>query len=152
MVSRYWEPQAPPQLNRCREVDQRLKGYRPPQSRMTSELNEKNLCHYNFEWLASSAASVGTKKPIMKNRIVYIPVQFDDFPLYKLGTDYGDWERKALERVESSDFVAFSLHDCYGEFWLPYYQRFLEKLKGLGQLKTFNEVANEVTLASSECY
>ena len=102
--------------------------------------------------MASSVSSLGIQFPQMKNRIVYIPVLFDDFQLYKLGTDYKDWERKTLEQVESSDFVAFGLHDCYGEFWLPHYRTFLERLKEFGQLKTFNEVANEVTLASSECY
>lgn len=152
MVSKYWEPQGPPQLKPCREVDGRLKGYRPPQSRMTSELRAENLCHYNFEWLASSVSSIQSKTPMMKNRIVYIPIHFDDFPLYRHGISYDDWEKKALECIEASEFVSFGLHDCYGEFWLPHYQKFIEKVKQLGQVKTFDEIASEVILASSQCH
>ncbi len=151
MVRWCWEEPHTRQLARCREVDRRLKGYRPPRSNMTSELNAPYLCQQNIEWLASSVSSLGARTPFLKNRMVYIPIQFDDFPLYKHGTTYEDWERSALKRIETSDFVSFGLHDCYGEFWLPHYPKFLEKVKELGQVKTLNEVASEVILANSEC-
>lgn len=137
------------QLDKCRRMDYRVKGYRPPQSKITSDLNDENLCFHNFEWLASSAYSLGMKLPEMRNRIVKIPILFDDFEMHRSGMKYQDWEREAIEKIRRNDFVAFSLHDCYAHHWLPYYREFLEKISGLGKFKTLNEVADEVILASA---
>jgi len=90
------------------------------------------------------------KKPVMQNRIVYIPILYGDFKLYKLGMNYEEWERKALIKIESRDFFAIDLHDCYGEFWLPYYKDFLAKVSELGMLKTLDQVSGEVFLAHSQ--
>src|SRR5262249_43169914 len=43
------------QLGQCREVDLRVKGYRPARSELTAELSDYNLTRLNFEWLACSA-------------------------------------------------------------------------------------------------
>ena len=138
------------QLLRCRRVDYRLKGYRVPQSQMTQELTDANLSFHNFEWLASSAHGFGFLEPRMENSVVKIPVLFDDFPLYKHGMSFAEWESRALQRIAENEFAAFGLHDCYGGFWLPHYRGFLEKLRSLGTLKTFNQVAAEVTLSQAE--
>ncbi len=137
------------QLAKCRHMDYRIKGYRAPQSIVTPGLSDKNLCHHNFEWLASSAYSFGITSPRIENRIVKIPILFDDFELYEGKMVYGDWEKKAIETIKRSDFVAFSLHDCYAGYWLPHYREFLGKLKDLGRLKTLNEVAGGVILNSA---
>jgi hypothetical protein len=136
------------QLARCRKVDYRIKGYRPPGSRLTRELTDENLCFRNFEWLASSASSLGFRMPRMENGIVKTPILFDDFDLYKGRLTYEEWERKALGLIEQHDFVTFSLHDCYAAHWLPFYRSFLEKVRRLGTLMTLNEVANEVILGN----
>src|SRR5205814_4190636 len=47
------------QLGRCRTIDYRAKGYRPAQSRLGADTNEARLAHHNFEWLATSARSLG---------------------------------------------------------------------------------------------
>lgn len=135
------------QLAPCRNIDYRLKGYRPPQSKMTAELSDDNLCYYNFEWLASSSYSLGIDTPRMGNRLVKIPIAFDDYELYRSGLDWDTWERQALAAIEQNDFVAFSLHDCYGQFWLPHYERFLAKVSALGSLKTMNEVLNRILMS-----
>jgi hypothetical protein len=137
------------QLPRCREIDYRIKGYRPPQSRLTSELTDENLCFHNFEWLACSVAALAIRQPVMKNRIVRIPILFDDYDLYRRKMNYQDWEAMAFQRIENADFVAFSLHDCYGPFWLPHYERFLDRVQKSGKLSTLDEVAGQVTLASA---
>jgi len=143
------EPQE--QLPRCRDVDYRIKGYRPPQSRITPELNDENLCFHNFEWFASSTYSLGMlAAPDLKNRLVRLPILFDDFDLYRRKMNYPEWEREAIRQIEQNQFVAFSMHDCYAHFWLPHYKRFLETLTSLGQLKTFDEVAGEVVFRHSE--
>jgi hypothetical protein len=85
----------------------------------------------------------------MDNRIVKIPILFDDFKMYKNKMKYEDWEQKAIDGIKQNDFVAFCLHDCYADYWLPYYRRFLDKIKALGELKTLNEVANEIILGHS---
>ena len=137
------------QLPSCREIDYRIKGYRPPQSKITAELTDANLCFHNFEWLASSTHSLGISSPIMGNRIVKIPIRFDDFDLYKGKVDFERWSREAINIINDSDFVAFCLHDCYGSFWLPHYKDFLGQIVQCGKLKTLNEVSNEVILAHS---
>ena len=138
------------QLSNCRQVDYRIKGYRPPQSKITPELSDENLCFHNFEWLASSDYSLEISSPIMKNRIVKIPIHFDDFALYERTVGYNDWSQNAFDTIKSNDFVVFCLHDCYAPFWLRQYKEFLEKVSLLGKFKTLNEVSNEVILAHAE--
>jgi hypothetical protein len=148
-------PASPPhdsalyQLRRCRTVDYRLKGYRAPQSRLTRELTAENLCHYNFEWLASSAQSLELTRPAVQNRLARIPIHFDDWPMYRGRLRYNAWEQKALSRIASCDAVAFSLHDCYSDWWLPSYPAFLERVCALGQLRTLDEVAAETYLRAA---
>ena len=138
------------QLSKCREVDYRIKGYRPPQSKLTAELTAENLCFHNFEWLASSDYSLGISSPMMANRIVKIPIHFDDFSLYQRTATYEDWTQMAFEIINNNEFVAFCLHDCYAAFWLPHYKEFLEKVSRLGKFKTLNEVSSEIILAHAE--
>jgi hypothetical protein len=137
------------QLQLCRQIDYRIKGYRPPRSEITPSLSDANLCYHNFEWLASSAGSLRTGAPKMENRLVKIPILFDDFALYKRRVPYEEWERRAIECIAQHEFVAFSLHDCYAHFWLPHYRTFLEKVKEFGTLRTLNEVANQVILENA---
>ncbi len=137
------------QLNQCRRIDYRIKGYRPPQSKITADISDDRLCFYNFEWLASSASSVGLTQPRMVNRIVKIPILFDDFDLYKRGMRFEDWANNAINIIRRHDFVAFSLHDCYGDFWLPFYGRFLDEIRSLGEFKTLTEVSNEMILSAA---
>jgi hypothetical protein len=132
-----------PQLERCRRIDERIKGYRPAQSILTPELTDENLSFYKFEWLASSERSIGVKAPALKNNIIKIPIAFDDFAMYRSGQSYKEWEKHALLRIEKSSFIAFSLHDCYASFWLPHYREFLEKIRRMGTLKTLQDVADE---------
>jgi hypothetical protein len=138
------------QLARCREVDYRIKGYRLPRSKITPDLSDENLCFHNFEWLASSAYSLGITLPEIQNRIVKMPILFDDFELYRSKMKYEEWERKAIEMIRQNDFVAFCLHDCYSHYWLPYYREFLNKISELGKFKTLNEAADEVILINSK--
>jgi hypothetical protein len=137
------------QLNRCREIDYRIKGYRSPQSKITSELSVENLSIHNFEWLASSASSFKTKQPMLEDGIVKIPIMFDDYSMYKDKISYHDWEDKAVRIIEENDFVAFCLHDCYAKYWLPYYKDFLCKISYMGKFKTFNRVAEEEFLSNA---
>ena len=139
------------QLARCRAVDYRIKGYRSPQSRISSRLREE-LCRHNFEWLASSSYSFGFMDPLMRDRLVMIPIRFDDFSLYHDGVSYEDWERQALSSIEGAQFVAFSLHDCYAQLWLPHYAALLDKIRALGEVKTLDQVAGEVTLAHAQSF
>jgi hypothetical protein len=138
------------QLALCRDVDYRIKGYRPPQSKITAELTDENLCFHNFEWLASSTYSLGIKTPELRRCIVKIPILLDDFDLYRHHVPYEQWEQHALADIERHDFFAISLHDCYGHFWLPHYEKFLKKMSRLGRFKTLDQVASETILASAQ--
>lgn len=129
------------QLTGCREVDYRIRGYRPPQSRITPELNDANLCWHNFEWLASSTHSLRLDAPALRRRTVRIPILMDDYPLYRGELTWPEWEASALHNASRRDFTALSLHDCYARFWLPHYATFLERLQQLGRLVTMDDVA-----------
>ncbi len=133
------------QLGRCRRVDRRIKGYRAAQSWLGADTDPRSLSYYNFEWLASSVASLGIREPEMDQGVVKIPILFDDFVLHR-SDPYDAWEARALEAARTSDFLAFSLHDCYGDLWLDRYPSFLRRLQELGEFKTLDEVAAEVTL------
>ncbi len=137
------------QLPRCRRIDYRLKGYRPPRSQLTPELSDEALLFHNFEWLASSAHSLQLAAPVLRLGVVRIPVHFDDFALYRNGLDFSTWAETALARIAENDLVVFSLHDCYAHLWLDRYLSFLTQVRGLGDLRTLDEVAALVTLAAS---
>ena len=137
------------QLAACRKIDLRAHGYRTPRSIVTPELNAKNLRDFAFDWLASARTSLNDDEPTLKDRIVYIPVHFDDYPLYRAHDDYRSWERRALETIESLEVAIFGLHDCYAENWLPHYPAFLNKLACLGSPITLDELADRVFLAHS---
>ena len=139
----------PIQLMECRKIDYRIKGYRPPQSKITAGLDDRHLGFHNFEWLASSRRSFGFDQPQIVNRIVKIPIYFDDFQMYKEGLKYEDWESLAMERINRSDPAVFCLHDCYAHLWLPYYEKFLEKILRLGKMKTLNTIAAEVAFENA---
>ena len=138
-----------PQLGRCRLVDYRIKGYRPPRSRITDELAEENLALHNFEWLASSQHSLRFDVPVLDDALVYVPILFDDFDLHR-GVDYTDWEQNAVRTLASTPSAAFSLHDCYADHWLGGYERLLRAVGELGRLRTVDEVAADVLLEQAE--
>lgn len=138
------------QLRRCRTVDYRLKGYRPPRSVLTPELEERQLCRHNFEWLASGVRSLGFATPRKEGRLVRIPICFDDFDLHCGTMDWQRWRERALAMVRAHEFVAFGLHDCYAEHWLPHYEELLRELKTMAALRTLDEVAADLQLAAAE--
>jgi hypothetical protein len=138
------------QLYKLRSIDYRIRGYRPPQSKLTSDISDRNLCYYNFDWLASSVSSLKLAFPKMQSRIVKIPILFDDYDLYKRKMKYEDWEEKAMDAIRKNYFVAFSLHDCYAQYWLPHYKEFLRKISGSGEFMTLDEVANKVILGNAK--
>lgn len=133
-------------LARCREVDLRVRGYRPPGSRMTSELSDRKLTYLNFEWLASSASSIRLASCRLESGLVKIPIHLDDNPLHTGVMDYRGWEAQLLEAVRSQSFVAFGLHDCYGAHWLPHYPALLESLGSMGKFVTADDICNSFFL------
>jgi len=139
-----------PQLLRCREVDYRVPGYRPPNSHMTEELNDLELARRNFEWLASSPRSISAPVPQVRASIARIPVHFDDYPLYRSGASMSTWEAEALRDVMARATTTFGVHDCYAHLWLDHYEGFLAKLADIGRLRPIGEVAAELFLCAAE--
>ncbi len=135
------------QLDACRRVDYRLKGYRAPQSRLTAELHDRGLCWHNFEWLASSVSSLGFAVPKLDNGLVKIPILLDDYDMHRHGRNFADWRRSTLTAIREHDFVALSLHDCYAGHWLPDYAEFLKEIKTMARLRTMDEVAADLFVA-----
>lgn len=140
------------QLWQCRSVDYRTKGYRPPQSKIPSGLSAANLTHFNFDWLASSRISLGFENPRMESGLAWIPIHTDDYAMFRDKLPYEKWEAKMLELVAARDFVAIGLHDCYAEFWLPYYERFLERLQANASLVTMDAVAEALARGSARWF
>jgi hypothetical protein len=137
------------QLSRCRKVDLRVRGYRPPQSRITDELSDYNPARLNFEWFASSAGSLGHSKRVLRNGIVRIPIHVDDYALSTGQMSYEDWERGVLEIAHSKRFLAVGLHDYYGRYWLKNYAALLEKLGKLGKFVTADVMCDHIFLRES---
>lgn len=136
------------QLAECRNVEYRIKGYKHYESQISYEIKDNDLCFYNFEWLATDEKTTGAE-PILQNRIVKIPIFYDDQEMYKKNIPYRIWEKKIIEGIKKRKFVAIGLHDCYAHYWLTNYADLLRKIGCLGQFKTFNEVANQVFLANA---
>lgn len=134
------------QLKLCRQVDYALRGYRPPNSVLTREHAINNLRYFNFDWLASSEDSLGVQEPTFRDGIVFVPILFDDFPLFRGDCSYSQWQARAVSLIEKRAFTAFGLHDCYAEHWLPRYLELLEQVKTMGETKTLEDVANETFL------
>ena len=93
------------QLPKCRNVDLRVRGYRPPRSRITRELTNYRLTELNFEWLASSTRSLGHFDCRLEDGIVKIPIDLDDHSLF-LGKPYQQWEDEVLARARALPFFA----------------------------------------------
>ncbi|HEY3727612.1 MAG TPA: hypothetical protein VGL51_10590 [Solirubrobacteraceae bacterium] len=136
------------QLKRCRQVDYRIKGYRPPRSLITRETSDRALAFHNFEWLASSQNSLGVDEPKLSGRLVRLPIALDDYPLYRGFVTYALWERLLLKLVGERSFTAVSLHDCYARWWLHRYPALLERLADRARLCTMDEVSAEVVLSN----
>ena len=138
------------QLARCRTVDYRVKGYRLPRSEMTAETSDRNLLFHNFEWVGISRHHLGLDAPELHAGLVRVPIWTDDFRMHSEGLGYEEWEADILDRARSArSFFSVGLHDCYAEHWLPRYDGLLEKLGGLGELRTLDDVAARAALDSA---
>ena len=65
---------------------------------------------------------------------------------------YEEWEARMLDLVVARDFVAIGLHDCYAEFWLPHYERFLRQLKETASLITMDALADGLIRGSARWF
>lgn len=138
------------QLDQCRNVDLRVRGYRPPRSRITAELTDYNLTFSNFEWFASSAYSFGFDRCKLENGLVKIPIDLDDHPLFTGQVGYEYWERNLLKHAREKQFLAFGLHDCYAGLWLTRYPQLLHKLAEIGDFVSADELSDGIFLEESE--
>jgi hypothetical protein len=136
------------QLAQCRSVDLRVKGYRPPQSRITPELTDYRLSLFNFEWFACSARGLGHADCRLQRGIVKIPIQTDDYPL-SLGLTYEEWEAGLLDLAHGTPFLAFGLHDCYADRWVSHYPDLLKRLAEAGQFVTAEDICAELLLTAT---
>ena len=132
----------PTQLARTREVDLQVKGYRPPQSKITADLSDYTLAYWNFEWLLSSASSFRFPEPRIENGIVKIPVHLDDWPLHTGALTRAQWMARLRDEIAKRDILVISLHDCYARQWIDWYPDLLTELQGLGELWTCEQVEN----------
>jgi len=137
------------QLERVRRVDLQVKGYRPPRSVITAEVTDYALAYWNFEWLLSSARSLGCSEPRLENGIVKIPIHLDDYPMHTGELTAPQWMERLRARVATQDFVAIGLHDCYARHWLGNYCELLDWLAEAGELWSCDEVVNRVFFDSA---
>jgi hypothetical protein len=134
------------QLPQCRNIDLRVKGYRPPRSDLTAELTDYNLTRLNFEWFACSAHRLGFDAYQLENGLVKIPIALDDYPLFTGTVGYDQWMCELLGMSSERAFFAFSLHDCYASHWLEHYARLLDKLAAIGDFINADVVCDRMFL------
>lgn len=133
------------QLGRARRVDFKVRGYRPPQSLITEELTDFNLSYYDFEWLLSSARSLGVTEPQLQNYIVKIPVHLDDYPLHTGACTLDAWMGRIRSLLESSiQLVVIGTHDCYAHHWLKCYPQLLRECLAKRPMRNCDEIADTV--------
>ena len=138
------------QIEAVREVDLQVKGYRPPQSRLTAELNNFNLQYHNFEWLCSSSSSLGISDITLEHGIVKIPVDTDDWLIQSGQMSYENWKDLLLKKIEDNAFFSFGLHDCYSKHWLQNYPELIRSIKSIGvSFQSCDQVAAHAFLLSS---
>jgi hypothetical protein len=133
------------QLPKCRSVDLRVRGYRPPKSRITSELTNYRLAQLNFEWFACSARRLGHSACRLENGIVRIPIHLDDHSLF-MGKPYEQWESELLGQARAIPYFGLGLHDCYAGKWLGHYADLLEKLLTKKQVVSADEICDSIFL------
>jgi hypothetical protein len=134
------------QLRRCRELDQRVRGYRPPKSKITSELSDYNLTLLNFEWFACASDSLGHTDCRLRNGLIRIPIHVDDYALFKGLKTYEQWEFELLEVARTNSVFGIGLHDCYAGLWLKHYPSLLEKLSAIGAFVSADELCDSTFL------
>ncbi len=139
----------PIQLARTREVDLQVKGYRPPQSKLTADLSDYILAYWNFEWPLSSSLRCGFDEHRVENGIVKIPVHLDDWPLHTDQLTRAQWMARLRDELTKRDTLVISLHDCYARRWLDWYPELLTELQGLGELWTCEQVVNRARFRSA---
>jgi hypothetical protein len=135
------------QLPKCRNVSLRVRGYRPPNSRITNELTDYALTKFNFEWFACSANSLGHSDCRLQSGLVKIPIHIDDHRLH-LGQPYEEWRNDLLQRTSIMPFFALGLHDCYASKWLGRYADLLDELLSMKKLVRADDVCDGVLLAA----
>ena len=134
------------QLAKCRYVDLRVRGYRPPRSLITAELTDYDLTFYNFEWFANGARSRAQIGAELQNGLVKIPIHRDDYLLFTGAVGYEQWERGILDVAQGKALFGLGLHDCYGGKWLNYYPALLDKLADVGTFVGADEICDDVFL------
>jgi hypothetical protein len=134
------------QLARCRHVDLRVRGYRPPRSLMTAELTDYDLTFFNFEWLANGVRSPTQIGCELQNGLVKIPIHRDDYLLFTGAVGYEQWERGVLDAAQGKALFGIGLHDCYGGKWLRFYAALLDKLAATGTFAGADEICDQMFL------
>jgi hypothetical protein len=141
-------PDGVDQLPRVRRLDLRVRGYRPARSLLTPEVSDYRLSYFNFEWLLCSARTLGFDRCRIEGGIAKIPVHLDDYGLHTGEMTYPVWMARLRRLLATRQFVAIGLHDCYGHHWLDHFDELLVELCGAGTLKTCDDVADEMFLAT----
>ena len=63
-----------------------------------------------------------------------IPVLVDDYSMYEQHMEFDSSEQLAVDMIKANDHVAFGLHGCYADYWLPHYRTFLAEIHASGNL------------------
>jgi hypothetical protein len=140
------------QLRRCRQIDLRVRGYRPLRSRLTPALTDYSLSYYNFEWLASSTRGLsragrnigtpGTTGCRLQNGMVKIPILTDDRAMATGQMNYPEWRQRLLTKAADKTLLSFGLHDCYAGCWIDCYPELLETVSKHGRFVTADELCD----------
>jgi hypothetical protein len=84
--------------------------------------------------------------------VAWIPIHADDYEMFRDKLPYAQWEAKMMALVAARDFVAIGLHDCYAEFWLPHYERFLQRMQSSACLVTMDALADGLIRGSARWF
>lgn len=135
------------QLDRCREKDYRLKGYRRPWSLPTPDTTPWKLCWFNFEWLAAGSLALHRAGFSARDRLVRIPIAADERAIVRSSA----WAcgESSQQSSRTSGLRCIVLRERSVDGWFPQYAALLSRLADQGPLWTADELANQLFLAEA---
>ncbi len=133
------------ELERCRRVSSRTKGYRLPDGRLPGASEAFDLCFHKFDWVLVDHLKARKQTPHLEAGMVRIPNVITDHDLQPASCD--PWVERALKAIRPGHPVTFSLGWNWWSLADERRQNILERIVSTSELKTCDQLADEWVLS-----
>ncbi len=135
------------ELTRCRDVDQRTKGYRLDDARRAELREAIELCYHKFDWLLVAGPRNGRATLELEHGIVRVPISLDDRALGRSG--YDTWASQVEAIVDNGSSAVVSLGKSWSRLDVDGRRRLLERIARRVDAKTCDQLADELILSQA---